>query len=587
MNIFKTLLVFCILITSYSYAQDRHSHKITQAKETGTSYFANTLTTPVPFVSNLVDPPGTVPNLMTYADYVTNGNTLKKVAVYGDTVIVMADFLDSTWTNLNQRKIRYNFSVNGGATWSSSILEVSSTNNQAYSDLNGVLSLGARTLTASGRQYDNGSRGFAGLELVLGIGSFSTAENPPPGRDYFTYVLSGTELGGSYLSSTQDTLYFIKFNYATTIFGPKLNIATGAGTVDANNRNSTAASTNGQNVFVMFCFGTGATSSYLGVESTNGGTSFGSVFNILPAGSVVNGDSVQGWVGLDEIYKPGTTTKCAAFMTVDPGTSRKGNKICFWSPTINGGNPVTVADWHSSTIPYLTDSAFYANDTAIFQVNLGPVANPSLAYTSDGTRLICTFCVAQKEQTSYGYHYFDIYSSFSDNDGATWSTPVNETNTPSLDEIYPSISKTGNTPGVMHMTYQVSSCPGSSSFNQTGTPKCPTYWVYRKYDPVTGGLIGVSTISSKIPEGYSLHQNYPNPFNPSTKINFDMPKNGNVTLKVYDITGKLVSTVINNEFVSAGTKQVEFNAANLASGVYYYTLEASNWKETKKMVLVK
>jgi hypothetical protein len=581
MNIFKTFLVFCILISSYTFAQDKMPHKFNQAKEEG-SFFANTMTPPVPFSINTINPVGTVPNLITFADYVTNGNTLKKVAVYGDTVIVMADYLDSNFTNLNERRIRYNFSLNGGATWSSTILVVSTVSNMAYSDLNSVLSIGARTLTASGRQYDGGSRGFAGLELLLGIGSFSTAEVPAPGRDYFTYKLSGTDLAGAYLSSTQDTLYFIKYNYVTNIFGTKQTIATSPN-VGSTARHVVTASSSGQNVFVVW----NTADSYVGAESTNGGTSFGSIISILPAGSSINGDSVAIWVCMDAVYKPGTTTKNAVFVTVPPGTSRRGYKIFSWSPGINGGNPVVIADYTTPNIPILNDSTFFEADLAQLHTNMVYVSNPSLAYTDNGTRLICTFCVAQKDTSSYGFHYFDIYSSYSDNDGATWSAPVNLTNTPNLDEIYVSISKTGNTSGAENLAFMVSECPGSNSFTQTSTPRCPNYWVYRKYNPVTGSLIGVSTISSNVPEGYSLHQNYPNPFNPSTKINFDMPKNGNVTLKVYDITGKLVSTVINNEFVSAGTKQVEFNAANLASGVYYYTLETNNWKDTKKMVLVK
>lgn len=89
-----------------------------------------------------------------------------------------------------------------------------------------------------------------------------------------------------------------------------------------------------------------------------------------------------------------------------------------------------------------------------------------------------------------------------------------------------------------------------------------------------------------IPSQYSLSQNYPNPFNPTTKIDFSIPKNSLVTLKVYDILGKQVGVLVNKEF-TAGSYTVDFNASSLAAGVYFYTINAGDFTETKKLVLVK
>ena len=91
---------------------------------------------------------------------------------------------------------------------------------------------------------------------------------------------------------------------------------------------------------------------------------------------------------------------------------------------------------------------------------------------------------------------------------------------------------------------------------------------------------------SNIPEIYSLEQNYPNPFNPSTSIQFRIPENSFVSLKIYNVLGKEVITLLNEE-KNAGTYDVNFNATNLASGVYFYKLEASNFVQTKKMMLMK
>ena len=75
-----------------------------------------------------------------------------------------------------------------------------------------------------------------------------------------------------------------------------------------------------------------------------------------------------------------------------------------------------------------------------------------------------------------------------------------------------------------------------------------------------------------IPKEYALHQNYPNPFNPSTTISYDLPKEGLVKIRIYDLAGREVKTLV-NELKSAGRYSVSFNGGNLASGVYFYRIE--------------
>ncbi|KPL08526.1 hypothetical protein AMJ86_00200 [bacterium SM23_57] len=91
---------------------------------------------------------------------------------------------------------------------------------------------------------------------------------------------------------------------------------------------------------------------------------------------------------------------------------------------------------------------------------------------------------------------------------------------------------------------------------------------------------------SNIPISFVLYQNYPNPFNPTTNIEFTIPKTEIVTLKVYNILGEEVTTLV-SERLAAGTYSYEWNALNLASGVYLYKLEAEDYIETRKMILMK
>ena len=100
--------------------------------------------------------------------------------------------------------------------------------------------------------------------------------------------------------------------------------------------------------------------------------------------------------------------------------------------------------------------------------------------------------------------------------------------------------------------------------------------------------IGINPISSQIPKSFALQQNYPNPFNPSTKIRYDIPKqsSGETTLKVYDQLGREVATLVNDK-LNPGSYEINWDAADYASGVYYYKLVSGSFTETKKMVLLK
>ncbi len=99
-------------------------------------------------------------------------------------------------------------------------------------------------------------------------------------------------------------------------------------------------------------------------------------------------------------------------------------------------------------------------------------------------------------------------------------------------------------------------------------------------------LVGIQNISSELPERFELFQNYPNPFNPATTIIVSIPKESEITLKIYDITGKEVSSLADG-ILKAGLYKFTFNATELPSGIYFYNLQTDGFTETKKMVLIK
>jgi len=89
-----------------------------------------------------------------------------------------------------------------------------------------------------------------------------------------------------------------------------------------------------------------------------------------------------------------------------------------------------------------------------------------------------------------------------------------------------------------------------------------------------------------VPKNFDLSQNYPNPFNPTTTIEYSIPKDANVSIKIYDVLGKEVATLV-NEQRSAGTYIINWNASNFSSGLYFYRITAGEFADTKKMFLIK
>ena len=101
----------------------------------------------------------------------------------------------------------------------------------------------------------------------------------------------------------------------------------------------------------------------------------------------------------------------------------------------------------------------------------------------------------------------------------------------------------------------------------------------------------LSNKDNLLPVVYALHQNYPNPFNPKTTIRFDLPKDSNVNIYIYDILGRIIKKLIDNK-QNAGFKSIQWDATNnygkrVSAGVYLYKIQADDFSQTKKMILLK
>lgn len=103
---------------------------------------------------------------------------------------------------------------------------------------------------------------------------------------------------------------------------------------------------------------------------------------------------------------------------------------------------------------------------------------------------------------------------------------------------------------------------------------------------LTNITLPVHELTVGLPDRYELGQNYPNPFNPKTIIYFQLPMSNYVKLIVYDVMGREVATLV-NEQLNSGTYEIEWDASDYPSGIYFYTLSTGNFTETKRMVMIK
>jgi hypothetical protein len=167
-----------------------------------------------------------------------------------------------------------------------------------------------------------------------------------------------------------------------------------------------------------------------------------------------------------------------------------------------------------------------------------------------------------------------------------WSTPENLTQTPDFHELLlhaaPILKNNGAANYTMYLgrSYEIGSPPIDTvdALNQT-IFYAGTY----TFDCIT---TGVGTDETEVPQTFHLSQNYPNPFNPSTIIRYSVPTSSFVTLKVYDVLGRDVSTLVNEE-QAPGTYSADFDAVNLSNGTYFYKIQAGSFSDVKKMMLLK
>jgi len=179
----------------------------------------------------------------------------------------------------------------------------------------------------------------------------------------------------------------------------------------------------------------------------------------------------------------------------------------------------------------------------------------------------------------------DIKHTYSEDGGKTFSTPEKVSSELGRSEKFPSaydwLTNDGDQYTVRYVFF-VDDVPGVSLFGYN-SGSSGGYW---NYDEFTFTANPSSVRKEELANEFSLQQNYPNPFNPSTTIQYSVPQLSDVSIKVYDVLGKEVANLVDAQ-QTQGVYEVAFDASNLASGMYIYTIKAGNFTSSKKMLLMK
>lgn len=491
---------------------------------------------------------------------------------------VMMGILDSNQIppSVEQRRTYYAYSFDNGATWFSNNL----TNNRSGFPGAAIIG-GVPAVVLHEVLTQNVVKVYR--DLLFGVGAFEELVPPvllpngtwagitgSPASQNMLVVASVNNAGGPYPVS--------RINYNGSAWGTWQQIPPVTGTSGCH---SLFSGPGGLTGIAGFCYDSAQVSNTTApiyyLRSTNFGSTFDTTQRVYKWEVMGNGDTTYHSVecGMQGIYygsEPhiifGVYGTYSQLLEPNGLTDFTNCKILHWSPSTG---ITTVADKTNS--PSITDT--------VLNTLMSSRCQPSIGRLADGT-LICAFAGFPRGQSQLingeNFNTADIYLSYSRDTGRTWLGPINYTNTPNLEEKSPSVlpSSSDNT---IRMVYFRDKIAGYSALNSS-LPKSPYYCIMKK------SSLTALTHNNETPVKFELQQNYPNPFNPETRISYSLGEKSLVTLKVYDITGREVSVLVNSE-QGAGDYDVNFNAGKLSTGIYFYTITTGSYTDTKKMVLIK
>ena len=291
---------------------------------------------------------------------------------------------------------------------------------------------------------------------------------------------------------------------------------------------------------------------------------------IIPSPIVIGSDTFAIWGSIDFVYLNNQPVVVMALQKINRPLSNDGAAIGFWSRATG-----VVLAVPRNAVQGIVDSLTRPQSR---HLSMGyPVIGIS------GQYIVVGFQAFMRDTSAHGFNYSDVFWTFSIAGGRNWFHPENLTNTQLLDERYPSISRWNHGGPSMveaNMVWQEDSEPGSHITDGATVSRSKQVFSRRSI------IWNSAAENDQQPYEFSLRQNYPNPFNPTTEIRYQISEVSRVTLKVFDVLGREVATLV-NEAKAPGKYEIQFDASNLSSGVYYYQLRAGSFVATKKMLLIR
>jgi hypothetical protein len=490
--------------------------------------------------------------------------------------------LDSTQISPS-RRTKVAFSTDHGATWQD--LGVVPNIRSGFPSLTAGTTGASQDVAIVGNHYQPAAQLTSGIhvDLVPGAGSFTTTDWNFNSTNFIWPQVNTLTNGNILVAANSYQGANATDTGIVTRFDPNTNQWVGSPNkfTPGNNRTSmrwtSAAGPGGRALFVISAISDN--SSPVGdnrifyFTSNDDGATWSSANVLFDSFIDPSGDTVTAWLGVDAVYD-----NAGNFYVVFNTIADSFQTAKIWASK-NGGTPSLVAS--NLEIP---GSAKSLTQT------LGNVITmdwPTISVSQDGNYVFVGYSVLKQNDIVNNYQAFDVYYSYGLTSNMNFVSGPIQITQGTDDERYIAFNRVTpifNGYYRLHMTYQKDPQPGSAAFNDNA-PISRAALIYRYIQ--LDSLIGIINIGNEVPDRFSLYQNYPNPFNPSTKIRFALPVNSNVTLKIYDVLGREVASLINNVYLTAGLKEIEFNASGLASGIYYYSMSADNFRDTKKMILVK
>jgi hypothetical protein len=519
--------------------------------------------------------------------------------------------------------VRFQKSTNGGQSWATAVSIVTSSSvdkewiacdQTTGTYQNNVYMAYFNTTTSSQRVdfYKSTNNGTSWTGPTILASTVTTNPGPNIVVDYTgkVYVFITTSSGAVYTYSTDGGTTFSTITNAASYIEPGIVNATSSrycvkGNIRTNGHPQAATDlSNGPYkgyTYISYAAnppGADIANVYV-ARTTNGGTSFEYSLLINDDGTTRDqwmsdisvDDSGRVWVFWYDSRNDASNilTEIYGAVSTNGGATFSAN----FKVSNQNFNPNTIKQYQSSEHYYIGDYNGMSGRTFTFPVYSGQ--NNSLqdytAYLPDyGVSFLKSSDSLTVSNTSVNYVEIPMMGPYSGT--VTYTASVSPTpSTGSITFVWsPSNVKVlAGTPDSLKLSATTSSNCSYGTYTVTvtgaesGGPRTHT----RTYILVVGSHSSGISNNGQIAGQFNLFQNYPNPFNPTTSIEYYLTKQSMVTLKVYDVMGREIATLINNDLRKAGLHQVNFNGTNLSSGIYYYKINTGEFTDIKKMMLVK